>query len=80
MNHAGRLRRNPLRESAPVQFGIRQDIYRAAMRLIEQHGEAAELAAVLRADPVIQADEETRQAVIDAIAEFRDLAARSSSN
>jgi prevent-host-death family protein len=22
MNHAGRLRRNPLRESAPVQFGI----------------------------------------------------------
>jgi hypothetical protein len=50
------------------------------MRLIEQHGEAAELAAVLRADPVIQADEETRQAVIDAIAEFRDLAARSSSN
>jgi hypothetical protein len=58
----------------------RQDIYRAAMRLIEQHGEAAELAAVLRADSLIQADEETRQAIIDAIAEFRDLGASSSPN
>jgi hypothetical protein len=58
----------------------RQEIYRAALRLIEQHGEAAELAAILRADPLIQTDEDTRQAIIDAIAEFRDLAARSSPN
>ena len=49
------------------------DIYRAAMRLIEQHGDAAELAAVLRADPLIQQDEQCRQAIIDAIAELRSL-------
>jgi hypothetical protein len=34
------------------------EVYRAAMRLIEQHGDAAELAAVLRADPLTQRDEE----------------------
>lgn len=52
----------------------REAVYRAAMRLLEQHGEAAELAAILRADPVIQTDEETRQAIIDAIAELRKIA------
>ena len=49
------------------------EIYRAAMRLIEQHGEAAEMAAVLRADPMIQRDEQMRQGIIDAIAHLRGL-------
>ena len=47
------------------------DIYRAAMRLIEQHGDAAENAAALRADPLIQDDEGAREAVLSAIAELR---------
>ena len=52
----------------------RQDVYRAAMRLIQQHGEAAEMAAVLRGDPIIQRDDEQmRQDIIDAIAHLRDL-------
>jgi hypothetical protein len=49
------------------------EIYRAAMRLIEQHGEAAEMAAVLRGDPLIQRDEQMRQVVIDAIAHLQSL-------
>ena len=48
-----------------------RDIYRVAMRLIEQHGGAAEMAAVLRADPLIQGEEQARQAIIDAIAHLR---------
>jgi hypothetical protein len=51
------------------------EIYRAAMRLLEQHGEAAEIAAVLRADPLIQHDEQMRQVIIDAIAHLRSLSA-----
>jgi hypothetical protein len=43
------------------------------MRLIEQHGEAAEVAAVLRADQLIQGDEQARQAIIDAIAQLRGI-------
>jgi len=49
------------------------EIYRAAMRLIEQHGDAAELAAVLRGDPLVQHDEQVRQDVIDAIKHLRRL-------
>jgi hypothetical protein len=55
----------------------RSEAYRAAMRLVEQYGEAAVIAAILRADPVILADDTTRQVVIDAIAELQDLPARS---
>ena len=47
------------------------DIYRIAMRLIEQHGDAAEIAATLRADPLIQGDDAIRDAVLRAIAELR---------
>jgi hypothetical protein len=47
------------------------EIYRAAMRLIEQYGDAAEIAADLRADPLIQDDERAREAVLNAIAELR---------
>ena len=53
------------------------DIYRLAMRLIEQHGDAAEIAAVLRADPLFQDDERTRQAVLSAIADVRSAGDRS---
>ena len=51
------------------------EIYQAAMRLIEQHGEAAEMAAVLRADPLIHGagGEQMRQALIDAITHLRGL-------
>lgn len=55
----------------------RAEIYRAAMRLIEQHGEAAELAAVLRADTLIRQDERSRQAIIEAIGELRAIGLRS---
>ena len=55
----------------------KEAVYRAAMRLIEQHGDAAELAAILRGDPVLQADEQARQIVLDAIAELRNIATRS---
>jgi len=47
------------------------DIYRAAMRLIEQYGDGAEIALILRADPLIQDDERIREAVRSAIAELR---------
>ena len=47
------------------------EIYRIAMRLIEQHGDGAEIAAVLRADLLIQDDERTCKAVLSAIAELR---------
>ena len=47
------------------------EVYRAAMRLIEQHGAAAEMAAVRRGDPVTQTDEKARQAILDAIADLR---------
>jgi hypothetical protein len=52
-------------------------VYRAAMRLIEQHGDAAELAAILRGDPVLQADEQARQVVLEAIAELRNIESNS---
>jgi hypothetical protein len=42
----------------------RADIYLIAMRLIEQHGDGAEVAAILRADPLIQDDESARKAVL----------------
>jgi hypothetical protein len=58
----------------------RAEVYRAAMRLIEQHGNAAELAALLRADPLALRDERTRQAIIDAIAELRRSRDRSRAN
>ena len=51
------------------------DIYRVAMRLIEQHGDAAEIAVVLRADQIL--DERTRNAVLSAIAELRSGGNRS---
>jgi hypothetical protein len=47
------------------------DTYRAAMRLIEQYGDGAEIAAILRADPVVQHDERARDAVRSAITELR---------
>jgi hypothetical protein len=47
------------------------EIYRAAMRLIEQYGDGAESAAILRADPLILGDERAREAVLSAIAELR---------
>jgi hypothetical protein len=47
------------------------DIYRFAMRLIEQYGDGADIAAILRADPLIQDDERAREAVLNAIAELR---------
>jgi hypothetical protein len=50
-----------------------RDIYQTAMRLIERHGEAAEMAAVLRADPLMQRGADVRQAIIDAIAYLRSL-------
>ena len=53
------------------------EVYRAAMRLIERHGDAAELAAVLRADVLIQQDEKSRRAIIEAIAELRAIDGRS---
>jgi len=53
------------------------DIYRLAMRLIEQHGDGAEIAAILRADPLIQDDERIRNAVLNAIAELRSNGDRS---
>jgi hypothetical protein len=53
------------------------EVYRAAMRLIEQHGNAAELAAVLRADTLIQQNEQSRRAVIEAIVELRAIEGRS---
>jgi predicted AAA+ superfamily ATPase len=58
------------------------DIYRIAMRLIEQHGDGAEIAAVLRARiRSIQDDELKREAVLSAvlraIAELRDSGNRS---
>ena len=53
------------------------EIYRIAMRLIEQHGDGAEIAAVLRADPLIQDDQRTREAVLSAIAELRGSGDRS---
>jgi hypothetical protein len=49
------------------------EVYSAAMRLIEQHGDAAELAAILRGDPLAQRDEQMRQAIIDAIEHLRRL-------
>ena len=59
---------------------FRAEVYRAAMRLIEQHGDAAELAALLRADPLALRDEHARQAIIDAIAELRSSGNRSRAN
>jgi hypothetical protein len=56
------------------------EIYRAAMRLIELHGDAAEMAAVLRADPLIQHDEGIRQGIINAIAHLRSLGVGSKPN
>jgi hypothetical protein len=53
----------------------KSDIYRIAMRLIEQHGGAAEIAVVLRSEQLF--DERTREAVLDAIAEVRDGGDRS---
>jgi hypothetical protein len=47
------------------------DTYRAAMRLIEQYGDGADIAAMLRADPLILGDERAREAVLSAIAELR---------
>jgi hypothetical protein len=47
------------------------DIYRVAMRLIEQYGDGADIAAMLRADALIQDDERGRKAVLSAIAELR---------
>jgi len=41
------------------------------MRLIEQYGDGAEVAAILRADPLIQDDEHAREAVRCAIVELR---------
>jgi hypothetical protein len=49
----------------------RAEVYRAAMRLIELYGDAAEGPAVLRADPLVQQDEQSRQAIIDAIERLR---------
>jgi len=40
-----------------------------AMRLIEQHGDGAEIAAILRAEQIL--DDRTRNAVLGAIAELR---------
>jgi hypothetical protein len=56
------------------------EVYRIAMQLIEQHGEAAEMAAVLRADPILQRDEQMRQVIIDAIAHLRSLGGGSGPN
>jgi hypothetical protein len=53
----------------------RAEIYRIAMRLIEQHGDAAEIAVVLRAEQIL--DERTRDAVLNAIAELRSSRDRS---
>jgi len=47
------------------------DIYRAAMRLIERHGDAAEIATILRDDTLIQGDDRVREAVLKAISELR---------
>jgi len=47
------------------------DTYRAAIRLIEQYGDGADIAAMLRADPLIQGEERSREAVLSAIAELR---------
>ena len=58
----------------------REAVYRAALRLIEKHGDAAELAAILRDDPTLCGNEEARQAVLDAIAELRSLATRTKPN
>jgi hypothetical protein len=51
------------------------DIYRIAMRLIEQHGDAAEIAVVLRVEQIL--DERTREAVLNAIADLRSSRDRS---
>ena len=51
----------------------KSEIYGAAMRLLEDYGDAAEMAAILRADPLIQHDEQLRQVIIDAIAHLRSL-------
>lgn len=56
------------------------EVYRAAMRLIEQHGDAAEIAAMLRADPLTQQGEQARHAVIAAITELRCRRDRSKAN
>ena len=47
------------------------DIYRCAIRLIERHGSAAEIACMLRADPTLQGDDGTLRSVLHAIAELR---------
>ena len=54
------------------------DIYRMAMRLIEQHGDGAEIAAILRAEQVL--DERTRDLVLKAITELRSSGDRSRAN
>ena len=46
------------------------EIYRAAMRLIERHGAAAEIAAILRGDAILS-DDRARERVLQAIAELR---------
>ena len=46
------------------------EIYRAAMRLLEQHGSAAEIAAILRGDEILR-DDRARERVLQAIAELR---------
>jgi hypothetical protein len=67
---------------APWPLLSQADIYRLAMRLIEQHGDGAEIAAVLRARiRSIQDEELTREAVLSAVlsavAELRDSGNRS---
>jgi hypothetical protein len=52
------------------------DIYRAAMRLIEEHGDAAEVAAILRAEPLPMRDDSARALVLKAIEQLRVAAAK----
>lgn len=47
------------------------DIYQAAMRLIDQYGDGAEIATILRGDPFIQSNDRLREFVLDAIVELR---------
>ena len=52
------------------------DIYRAAMRLIAEHGNAAEVAAILRADPVPMHDDRARDLIRKAIRDLRAVTTR----
>lgn len=69
----------PAPDSLPARPGLwehlgvpsQADIYRVAMRLIERYGDGADIAAILRADPLIDDDARTRKAVLSAIAELR---------